>query len=114
MDDDSLVRNVLIEILKGMGHKTLHADDVEAALELVVDQGKKFDLMLVDVFMPGRSGLDLVDELRNHQIDTPVILVTGLSVEDVETKAKKLKATSVLSKPFGIVELEQAISKALA
>ncbi|MGI6682917.1 MAG: response regulator [Myxococcota bacterium] len=114
VDDDSLVRNVLIEILKGMGHKTLHADDVEAALELVVDQGKKVDLMLVDVFMPGRSGLDLVDELRNHQIDTPVILVTGLSVEDVETKAKKLKATSVLSKPFGIVELEQALSKALA
>jgi len=114
IDDDPMVRRVLLDMLARLGHRGEQADGMESALDLLMREPGRFDLLLVDVFMPDRSGLDLVEALRKAGMEIPAILVTGFSSADVQTRMRTLSATSVLCKPFDVAGLGEAIRAALA
>lgn len=114
IDDEPMVRRVLLDMLARLGHQGMQADGMDSALDVLMREPRRFDLLLVDVFMPGRSGLDLVEAVRRAGMDVPVILVTGFSSADVQAKVRNLSATSVLCKPFDIAGLGEAIRAALA
>jgi CitB family two-component system response regulator MalR len=80
-----------------------------AALELL--QSQTVDLLLLDIFMPGQSGLDLMAELRRLAIDVDVIFVTAARDTVAIDRALKLGAVDYLIKPFEFERLQQALER---
>ena len=71
-----------------------------------------FDVILVDLRMPGRSGLDLVDEVRRRKLETTVVVMTAYGSKEVAIEAMKRGAYDYLSKPFESDELVLLLRKA--
>ena len=72
--------------------------DAEGALELVSDID--FDLIISDLRMPGKTGIELLSEVKNQKPETQFLIVSAYGDEDTEALAKRMGASEVLSKPF--------------
>lgn len=110
VDDVAETRLVVASALKREGFEVDQADGGEAALAMIERQ--RPDLVLLDINMPGMSGLDVMRELRAHQ-DIPVILVTGLDQEDDRVAGLDLGADDYITKPFFGKELAARVRAAL-
>ena len=87
VDDDPVLRGFLSDLLIPLGFKTLEAFDGSSCLELV--ETAKPDLFILDVSMPGMTGIELASELRQHNINVPIIMLSANAVvPDKETIAQ--------------------------
>ncbi len=105
VDDDAQVRRVMERLLTSEGYEVLQAGDGEAALLLAATE--PIDTVVLDMGMPGLSGLDVCRRLRadpKHE-HTPVVFVTGLDDRGFRRDALQAGATDFLGKPFDEVEL---------
>ena len=75
VDDEENLRHMLQILLRREGYEAVGASSVEVALGEL--QTRPFDVVLVDLRMPGRSGLELVDEVRKRRLDTTVVVMTA-------------------------------------
>ena len=98
VDDDSAMREMLAELLRDEGYSVSEADAVDSALQLATDH--EFDAVLSDIKMPGRSGLELLGEMRQLRPATPVVLMTAFGSIDAAVDAMRAGATDYLTKPF--------------
>ncbi len=73
-----------------------------------------FDLVLLDIFMEGMDGFQVIENKINQKIDTPVIIMTGVSSTDTAIKALRMGAIDYLKKPFGTQEMFLSIEKGLS
>jgi FixJ family two-component response regulator len=109
VDDDDDVRTALARLLRSLGHEVrVFASAEEFEAEIVVA-----DCLILDVRLPGLSGLDLRDRLRSRPSAIPVVLITG----DSDWLAREASAaidTPSVTKPFDDVTLMAAISNAIA
>ncbi|MGH2898449.1 MAG: response regulator, partial [Solirubrobacteraceae bacterium] len=97
-DDEPSIRFVLREALEGAGHEVVEAADGNAAREALA--GRRFDLALLDIRMPGPSGLELLDELRTRGGDVPaVVIMTAQNSFENAVEAMKRGAFDYLTKP---------------
>lgn len=103
IEDDESVRRSLVLNLELEGFKVITAEDGEAGVALVSSQQP--DLILLDVMMPKKDGLQTCKELRNSGISTPLILLTARSAEVDKVLGLELGADDYLAKPFGMLEL---------
>jgi FixJ family two-component response regulator len=108
VDDDEDVRVALARLLRSMGHEVTvfaSAEDFEAASVAV-------DCAIVDIRLPGLSGLELRDRLRRRLTPTPVVLITGDSdrLRDVAGGVD----SPLVAKPFDDAELTSAITDAIS
>lgn len=103
IDDDESVRRSLVLNLEHEGFKVYEASDGEAGVELV--QAKKPDVIILDVMMPKKDGLQACKEIRTEGISTPLILLTARSSEVDKVLGLDLGADDYLAKPFGMLEL---------
>ena len=103
IDDDDSVRNSLVLNMELEGFKVVTAADGEAGVKLVQDE--KPSLIILDVMMPKKDGLQACKELRNLGISTPLILLTARSAEVDKVLGLELGADDYLAKPFGMREL---------
>ncbi|HMA98611.1 MAG TPA: nitrogen regulation protein NR(I) [Wenzhouxiangella sp.] len=111
IDDDPGIRYVLEEYLAGEGWKpSVFADGKELNSAL---QHQKPDLVLADIRLDGKSGLDLMQELREKSADLPVIIMTAYSDLDYAVRAFKGGAFEFLAKPFDLDDLGRLVRKAL-
>ena len=111
MEDDSELRGTLGEGLS-KGGNTIHlSGTAEEALRLI-DQ-KAFDLVISDVKLPGLSGLQLLDSIKNKSANTPVIMMTGFGTVQNAVEAMKKGAFEYLLKPFSLSVMGQVVEKAL-
>ena len=85
--------------------------DPVLALQDIREHGS--DLVVTDLSMPGMSGLDLLQAIRQANIELPVVMITGFSTEDNAIRALRLGATDFLKKPFDMDELLTLIHKTL-
>ncbi len=76
----------------------------EAAMERIHGEGE-ISLLLLDIMMPGLSGLDVLERIRNEDNQTPVILLTAKSQPEDKVKGLELGADDYVTKPFGLPEL---------
>ncbi len=105
-DDDRELSQMLEEYLEGNGFQVDTAPDGLIALERAL--GEEFDLIILDVMMPGRNGLDVLRELRAHKV-TPVLILTARG-EDVDSIiGLELGADDYLAKPCNPRVLEARI-----
>ncbi len=110
VDDDATMRVMLTLLLEEAGYAAIAAAGADRALARLAEEGA--DLVLTDLVMPGRSGLDLLATLRVEAPDLPVVAMTG-SDKLLRRQARELGARSVLRKPFELEALVAAIEDAL-
>ena len=97
-------------MLDAISMRATHVANMSAALD-VLSNGSQIDIVLSDVMMPGgKSGLDLVSEIRRSRPNLPVILTTGY--EEAATGARRA-GIPVLLKPYQIEALADALERAL-
>lgn len=103
VEDDESVRKSLVLNFELEGFRTVTAMNGEEGLELV-DKHKP-DLLILDVMMPKKDGLQACKEIRSRGISTPIILLTARSAEVDKVLGLELGADDYLAKPFGMMEL---------
>lgn len=111
-DDDDDMRLLVCRALRKDGYDVVEAIDGLAMMNWI-EHGYRFplqlpDLIVMDVLMPGYSGLGVLTALRRARWFTPVILMTAFPHESVVTHAKGLGVTAVFTKPFDINDLRTA------
>ena len=111
-EDDLLVADTVQTMLRSGGHEVVLANRGDEAIRLFREQ--IFELVLCDVHMPGKDGLEVIDEIRQSSPHIPVVSMTGsyprasggAHLDPAFLKAsKKVGATKVLAKPFRAHEL---------
>jgi EAL domain-containing protein (putative c-di-GMP-specific phosphodiesterase class I) len=110
VDDDDAVRNAFRRVLENRGYEVFACRSGSEALECLAEGG--YDAMVSDVRMPGMSGLKLLRAVREHDLDLPVILVTGNPDLGSATEAVEYGAFQYLIKPIENDRLDQAIERA--
>jgi len=110
-DDEETIRFCLKEALESEGYKVYTEEDGEKSLSLV----KKVipDLVILDLKMPGMNGLDLLREIKLHDPNILVILLTGHGSVDSAVSAMKGGAFDYLEKPFKMEHIKVVVDKAL-
>jgi DNA-binding response OmpR family regulator len=110
VDDDPAVREVVRQVLTLEGHTVLEAATGRAG----VQAWEQYDphLVILDIVMPGMSGLHVLEQIRQHG-DTPVVMLTRKSSEDDKVRAFELGADDYLSKPFSSRELTVRVKAVL-
>jgi DNA-binding response OmpR family regulator len=110
VDDDHALRGAVRVVLEGAGYEVIEAADGDAGLRLYREQGA--DVVLVDVFMPERDGLEMIRALRVAIPRPKIIAMSGggrIGFDDVLTAAAAFGAARTLRKPFAPSELLTAI-----
>jgi CheY-like chemotaxis protein len=112
-DDVPLMVEAVVTALESEGHQIAVATDGEAAIKLLADES--FDIAVLDIWMPKKSGLDVLKALRQLKPDMPVILISGggpgATLEQATAIADMYRADRVLYKPFEDEELLSAIAQ---
>ena len=112
VDDDASFREAMTDILLFWG---FGVEAFESAEQVLAWPGlQAFDAFLLDVQMPGLSGLQLIDRLREGRVTAPVILVTSCNDPATRKQAERAGALSLLGKPFDTDELIGLLRQALA
>lgn len=99
-------------VLRPNGYQVLTARDGEEGLRLALEA--RPDLLITDLMMPRRTGLEILEELHERKIDLPVILMTFHGSEATAIRAFRLGARDYIIKPFSVNEMIAAIGRALA
>ncbi len=102
IDDDDRIRNLLKRYLGKAGFRISTASDASSARQLM--ESLAFDMLILDVMMPGEDGLSLTRSLRERE-DIPIILLTALGEAPNRIEGLKVGADDYLSKPFEPEEL---------
>ena len=103
VEDDAAIRRGLVDILDFEGFTTLEAADGEEGREMALRL--PYDLLLLDLVLPKRDGLEILEELRASRPTTPVIILTARGDEADRVRGLKLGADDYVVKPFSVKEL---------
>jgi diguanylate cyclase (GGDEF)-like protein len=107
VDDECTLRSVIGQVLRMAGHDVVTAASAEEALEKFGDSG--FPLVITDIVMAGRSGLDLLREVRRRAPETIVIIMTSHGTLETATTALREGAYDFLLKPFEDLFMIEAV-----
>jgi DNA-binding response OmpR family regulator len=110
VDDEQIVREVVVRYLQRDGHKTLEAADVESARSALAQHAPT--LVVLDLMLPGGDGLDLCREIRAKS-DLPVIMLTARAEEADRVVGLELGADDYVTKPFSPRELTARVRTVL-
>ncbi|MCF8465909.1 MAG: response regulator [Sneathiella sp.] len=110
-EDDEHLRPFLARSLENAGHEVIAFSDGEDALP-VLGTGQ-VDLLISDIVMPGMNGIELARIAKEKEPDLPVIFITGFSAVAMEALETVNGVSKVLSKPFHLNSLVEAVKNAL-
>lgn len=105
VEDEDDFRETTARWMTRKGHHVAEAPNAQEALALFDRQ--QFDVAVVDMNMPGISGIELLERMKSADIDTEVIILTGQGTIDSAVQAMKIGACDYLTKPFPLADLEQ-------
>jgi two-component system phosphate regulon response regulator OmpR len=111
VDDDERIRTLLVRYLTGQNYRVTSAEDAADAADKLISIS--FDLLIVDVMMPGQNGFDFVQDLRKRGNAVPVILLTARGEAEDRIKGLETGADDYLPKPFEPRELTLRINAIL-
>src|SRR5512141_2185584 len=111
-DDEEIMRDVLDTILSGVGYRVELAKTGEEALERYTE--KPFDVVLMDVSMPGMGGLTALEEIMRVDPDAAVLMVTAYATFDTAISAWAKGAAGVIRKPFQNEQIVALVAKAIS
>lgn len=111
VDDEYLIRWSLQQSLVEAGYEVVLAASAEEGIAMM--DGEEPDLVLLDIQLPGMSGMDLLRTIKDHRPECAVVMVTATSDLSVAVKAMKGGAFDYLPKPFNLDEVRLVVDKAL-
>jgi len=111
IDDDPNTLASLARAFRLAGHEATVCDNASRAVELV--RAEQFDLILSDVVMPGKSGMELLEDLKKAGVQTPIVLISGQANIEMAVKATRLGALDFLEKPLSTDKLLLTVENAL-
>ncbi len=111
VDDDEATRDVICEMVSAMGFKVNPFVSAEDFLQRYTKN--QLECMVLDVRMPGLSGMDMLAKLTDEDIDIPTIIITGHADIPMAVEAFKMGAVDFLEKPFREQSLWASVQKAL-
>jgi len=114
VDDEPLIRWSLAETLSDSGHSVNEAGDGEAAVRMLTDAGRPFDVVLLDFRLPDSNDLNLLATIRRIAPQSAVIMMTAFGTADVAAGALQLGAYRIVSKPFEVHEVAELVLEAHA
>ena len=112
VEDDDEMRDLLVDYLGSSGFETAGASSVPEAQERLA--GRRYDLVVSDLSLPGKSGLTLLRELLNQRERPKVIIITAFGDWRTYVDAMSMGASEYMSKPFRMEDLVQKIRTTLA
>jgi DNA-binding response OmpR family regulator len=111
VEDDSAIRRGVVDALRFAGYEASEAADGSIGLELALS--RSYDLLLLDLVMPGRGGLEILREVRAQRHTLPVIILTARGEESDRVAGLQLGADDYVVKPFSVKELLARIEAVL-
>jgi len=112
VDDEDDIRVLIKEILSDEGYEVTNAADAAEA-RAARDEGK-FDLILLDIWMPDTDGISLLREWSEHgELDCPVVIMSGHGTVDTAVEATRLGAFDFVEKPLSIAKLLRTVERAI-
>ncbi len=116
VDDEPLVRGALVRMLEVMGLAATAVPSGTDALEALRRSPRAFDLVLLDIDMPGLSGVEVLEQIKGSDTlaDIPVVMVSGQGEIDVVIRCIELGADDFVSKPYVLPLLEARVQASLA
>ncbi len=109
VEDEDILREALVDYFSDGGHKVDAANDGDNALEKV--NLEDYNVIIIDLKLPGRDGLSVLKDVRAKNPDAKVIMITAYPSIETEEEAKRIGATDYLPKPFEMDYLETLIER---
>ena len=103
VEDDAAIRTGIVDAIQFAGYDTLEASRGDSGLEMALNA--RCDLILLDLILPGRDGLQILEEVRAERPTLPVIILTARGEEADRVKGLRLGADDYVVKPFSVKEL---------
>ena len=107
-DDEKSIRLVLRKYLQSQGHEIVEAENGQKAYEIL--KSSPVDVAFVDIKMPGKSGLEILDEVK----DIPIVILTAYGTMDYTVSAMEKGAVDYITKPFSFEEIKEILDKVLS
>ncbi|MFP4484115.1 MAG: sigma-54-dependent transcriptional regulator [Spirochaetaceae bacterium] len=111
VDDEAGIREVLQEILEDEGYDVFTAEDGMEAVNAL--KTEPIDLVILDVWLPQKGGIEVLEEIKETYVDMPVIVISGHGSIDVAVKAVKMGAFDFLEKPLSLEKVVTLVRNAL-
>lgn len=103
VEDDSAIRRGIVDALRFVGFDTLESGDGDEGLHLALE--REFDLLLLDLVLPGRDGFEILQEVRRMRPTLPVVILTARGEEADRVRGLRDGADDYVVKPFSVSEL---------
>jgi two-component system, cell cycle sensor histidine kinase and response regulator CckA len=113
VEDEPFVREATCSILESAGFEVLPAGDAREAMKVYEECKRGIDLVMTDMVLPGRTGQQLGEDLRQHSPELVVLVTSGYGNPEYETEATESR-TYFLAKPYSRRTLVEKIEKILA
>ena len=113
-DDEELVRNLVYNMLRSLGHKVVVCKDGLEAVELYRQSWQGIDLVILDMMMPRMNGRDAFIKMRSINRDIKALLISGFSIEGEAQSLIDAGMKGFLQKPFNFSDFAKTVEKALA
>lgn len=111
VDDEPIVRESLKDWLEDAGYKVVTAEAGEQALELIAE--KDFSVVILDIRLPGRTGIAVLKEVKEKKPDLKAIIITAYPTSNLTAEALQLGAIDYLVKPIAPDDLERLVREAV-
>ncbi len=111
IEDDAAIRRGIVDALTFAGFHVLQSGNGDEGLKMAVRQS--YDLLLLDLVLPGKSGLEILKEVRSTRPTQPVIILTARGEEADRVQGLKLGADDYVVKPFSVKELMARVEAVL-
>ncbi|EXX86554.1 chemotaxis protein CheY [Paenibacillus darwinianus] len=111
VEDEPTLARLLSYNLTQEGYETTVSDNGAEGLQTALQ--RRFDLIVLDIMLPGMNGFDVLTKLRQNGIRTPVIILTARNAEEEVVQGLKHGADDYITKPFGVAELLARVSAVL-
>jgi DNA-binding response OmpR family regulator len=114
VEDESLVSKPIIQVLMRNGHQVRHFENGIDAWKHLESSLRSYELLIIDVNLPGMNGIDLVARAREHDFQGRIFMVSGRFTSADMSALTRLRIDHSLTKPFNVQQFLQAVNKSLA
>src|SRR5262249_47527200 len=111
VDDEPAIQSTLRGVLEDEGYRVTAVGSGDDAVALVTDEAP--DLVFLDIWMPGRDGLETLAELKRLRPDTAVVMISGHGTIETAVKATRLGAYEFIEKPLSLEKTLLVVARAL-
>ena len=111
VDDEDALRTIVQHELTTLGYEVDVAEDGKVALEMAAN--KKYDMLILDIFMPNVDGMEVLRQTREKNLAKKVIMLTGVNEMKIARESLALGANDFITKPYDINNLIACINRVM-